>query len=192
VAEVRHHWQGIIGGALVIAALAAVRWALSAALPHVTPYLPPLIVRWLAPNRLAALAVVALLFLAQYLAWRKLRIQLDGKPYFDRDIGYGPARERPTGMPPVWPHGVVAEIEIKRDQKEEREIRVYANVPVRRISGSIDGKDVPCEMVGQDCAVFRPAGRLPKGAVLRVFLMTKEPARLARVYLVKAGSDEEY
>ena len=113
------------------------------------------------------------------------------RPIFDGDIGYGPGRERPTGSSSL-PNGVSADLEIKQDQKEAQEVRVYASAAVRRASGSIGEESVSCQMVGQACAVYSPPGLLSKGTILKIILLTKEPVRLARVRLLRAGSDEDY
>ncbi|HEY0512726.1 MAG TPA: hypothetical protein VGH73_12525 [Thermoanaerobaculia bacterium] len=69
--EVREIWRSILGAAVVIAFLAVIRWSLSAALPTLTPHLPAAVVPWLSWYRLTVAALVLLVFLAQYLAWRK-------------------------------------------------------------------------------------------------------------------------
>jgi hypothetical protein len=71
VKEVREHKQALLGALVVTLVLGLAGWALPLVLPRVVPLLPAALIPWLSAYRLSIAGAVLMVFLAQYLAWRK-------------------------------------------------------------------------------------------------------------------------
>lgn len=181
-AEVRKQWQILTGGGAVIVTL----WVLS--LPQIAPLVAPLIAKW----HLVAMTAGLTLLLAQYRAWRKQRLQLDGDPYFYGGIGYGPDAENELER------GFRAEFKVLRTKNEPQELLVYTSGGINscecQITKPWQGEHEVGTRLKKDCIVF-PLSLcpLPEGTLISFGAWShSSPLHSKRVYLVKRGSSGEY
>lgn len=79
VVEVAECWRTTLGSAVVIALLWIAAQYGSSLLARVAPLAPEPVVPWLTRNRLIVVSVFLVLAVAQYLAWRTIRLAVDSE-----------------------------------------------------------------------------------------------------------------
>jgi hypothetical protein len=140
------------------------------------------------------LTVVAAVFLVsavQYMLWRRLRLQLDGDPYFGGDIGFGRYGEK--DQPFYESFGIDAEFQTLKSKARPQEIRVYTSAAIGSADVLQNGTTgVELFRVKRDCLVCRPSGALPKGTTFSLRIGSRQPIKLVRVLMLPSGSSEEY
>lgn len=203
IAEVSEHWRGILGSATVVGALWFAGYFGAVLQGKVTEVLPSSAAQWLTHNRLLALSITFVLSVAQYLAWRALRVKSDGDgPDIDERLVLLEERLKPTNVgqwhpeqTPLPPYVLIVSLRTKGDLLLPRlkikctgpmartATRSYNAVTKERLAVVNISKPTGSTIFFDKSVVSFGGEPLPAGSRLDVLIYSLSTTRLVSVYI---------